>query len=264
MFRCNERINPEWREMKRAGACAFTLIELLVAVAVLALVSLVLMQLLSAASQTWIIGQAKVNNFTKGRSMLDLLARDLQQGIYRDDLPVFPNGLTAFYTQRPGFSGSAGPIRNVSWTQYDLGAATNTVLQRAELALNWNTSQSLAFGSTIAPSGAVSRDTAPGIVGFKIQFVYPDGTLSTNYVSTNRPKAVSVGIAVIDDKTLEVLRQNPAKIAALKAGFSSSASGSNSLRADWEKHLQQNLDWDDYPRSLATGLKIFERYVSLP
>src|SRR4051812_21508269 len=61
---------------------AFTLIELLVAMLVLALMAIVLAQMLSATSQIWLAGQAKANNFTKGRAMLDLLARDLQTGIY--------------------------------------------------------------------------------------------------------------------------------------------------------------------------------------
>ena len=242
---------------------AFTLIELLVAVAVLALISVILMQLLSAASQTWLTGQAKVNNFSKGRSMLDLLARDLQMGVYRSDLPAFPNGEIAFYTLRPGFSSAGGVVRNVSWTRYDLGSSTNTVLQRADLAADWNSPGSPSFGSTNAPSGAVSRDTALGVVGFQVQFVYPDGTLSTNYVASARPTAASIGIAVVDDKTLERLRLDASKISSLRDGFATSASGTNSIKADWENHLQ-SLNWDSYPKSLATGLKIFERYVPLP
>lgn len=260
MSRSTEKSHVISRYVSRQG---FTLIELLVSVAVLALVSVILMQLLSAASQTWLTGQAKVNNFTKGRSMLDLLARDLQMGVYRADLPAFPNGAIAFYTQRPGFATGGGTLRSLSWTQYDLGSSTNTVLQRADLAVDWNASGSPSFGSTTAPSGATSRDTAPGIVGFNIQFVYPDGSLSPHYVADSRPSAVSIGIAVIDDKTLEMLRQDPAKISALRNGFANSVSGTNSIKADWEKHLQ-SFNWDAYPKNLAPGLKIFERYVPLP
>ena len=244
------------------GREAFTLIEFLVAFAVLAMMAVLLVQVLSAASQTWLSGQARANNFTKGRSMLDLLAQDLQSGIYRSDLPTFPNGTTAFYTLRPGFSKGGGPVRSVSWTQYDLGASTNTVLQRADLAVNWSSVP--AFGQTTAPTGAVPRDTAPGVVGFTIQFVYPDGTLSTNYVATNRPLAASIGLVVIDDKTLERLNDTPAKIASLRNGFASSISGTNSMKADWENHLKNGVNWSDYPNNLATGLKIFERYVPLP
>jgi len=241
---------------------AFTLIELLVATAVLAMMAVLLVQVLSAASQTWQSGQARANNFAKGRSMLDLLARDLQSGIYRTDLPAFPNGTASFYTMRQGFSGGGDPVRSVSWTQYDLGAATNTVLQRADLAMNW--SNTPAFGQMTAPTGATPRDTAPGVVGFTIQFVYPDGRLSTNYDAADRPRAASIGLAVIDDKTLERLSETPAKIATLRNGFATSVSGTNSLKADWENHLKTGVNWSDYPNNLATGLKIFERYVPLP
>lgn len=252
---------PLHRKPDRGG---FTLIELLVATAVLALISVVLAQMLSATSQTWITGQAKVNNFTKGRAMMDLLTRDLQGGVYRRDLPAFPNQTVAFFTERPGFGGNASLTRNLSWVQYDLGPSTNTVLQRADLAQAWNATGTPAFGESNAPTGAVARDTAPGIVGFQIQFVYADGSMSTTYVATNRPKAVSVGIAVVDDKTLELLALNSEDIAALRKGFSSHASGTNSVKSDWEKYLRSDLDWSAYPKSLASGLKIFERYVSLP
>lgn len=247
----------------RRGA-AFTLIELLVATAVLALISVVLAQMLSATSQTWLTGQAKVNNFTKGRAMMDLLTRDLQGGVYRKDLPAFPGQTVAFFTERPGFGGSASTTRNLSWVQYDLGATTNTILQRADLAQDWNASASPAFGVTNAPTGAIARDTAPGVVGFQIQFVYADGSMSTSYAATNRPKAASVGIAVVDDKTLERLALTPEKISALRNGFASHATGTNSIKADWELYLKNDLDWSAYPQSLASGLKIFERYVSLP
>jgi len=252
---------PIYHFIRRRG---FTLIEMLVAMAVLALVTIVLAQMLQAASQTWLTGQARVNNFNKGRSMLDLLVRDLQGGLYRDDLPAFPNGDVAFYTERAGFSGGTNATRNLSWVQYGLGTTSNTILQRSDLAVAWNAANSLAFGSTNVPTGATARDTAPGVVGFQVQFLYADGSMSTNYVATNRPRAFSIGLAVIDDKTLERLQADPLKITALRNGFASHASGTNSLKADWENYLKSDLNWDSYPKSLATGLKVFERYVSLP
>ena len=265
MFRFTKK-HPEggrWLLARGAGS-GFTLIELLVAIAVLALVSVILTQMLSATSQTWLTGQAKVNNFTKGRAMLDLLSRDLQSGVYRSDLPAFPGGAVAFYVERPGFSGSTNVLRNVSWVSYDLGAATNATLQRADLAVEWNATNAVTFGSSNAPAGSVARDTAPGVVGFKIQFLYGDGSLSTNYVAANRPKAVAVGLAVVDDKTLERMQAEPLKIAALRNGFASRASGTNSVKADWEEYMRNDIIWDSYPKSLATGLKVFERYVALP
>lgn len=240
---------------------AFTLVELLVAITVLALISVVLAQMLSATSQTWISGQARANNFTKGRAMMDLLTRDLQGGVYRSDLPAFPAGTVGFYTERPGYSG-ASPTRNLSWVQYDLGLSSNTVLQRADLAETWASTAPPAFGNTAAPLGATPRDTAPGIVGFKVQFIYPDGSISTNYVATNRPKVAAVGLAVVDDKSLKLLKAE--KIESLRNGFSNSATGTNSIKADWEQYLKNDLAWDAYPKSLSSGLKIFERYVSLP
>lgn len=253
-----------FRSIDGVASRAFTLIEMLVAMAVLALITVVLAQMLSATSQTWLTGQAKANNFTKGRSMLDLLARDLQRGLYRNDLPAFPGGQVAFYTERPGFSGTTNAVRNLSWVHYNLGATTNTILQRADLAVPWNAANAVAFGTGNTPTGAVPRDTAPGVVGFQIQFLYADGSMSTNYNTTNRPRALAIGLAVVDDKTLERLQTDPFKIASLRNGFASHATGTNSVKADWEEYLKTDLDWNTYPKSLASGLKVFERYVSLP
>lgn len=259
MSLCIDKLSPAGQRRPRPGA--FTLVELLVAITVLALISVVLAQMLSATSQTWISGQARANNFTKGRAMLDLLARDLQGGVYRSDLPAFPGGEVGFYTERPGYSSNSS-TRNLSWVEYDLGTNSGAVLQRADLAETWLPTSPPSFGTTTAPSGATPRDTAPGVVGFKVQFIYPDGSISTNYVATNRPKVAAVGIAVVDDKTLE--RLSSAKVDALRNGFATNATGTNSIKADWENYLKTDLAWSAYPSTLASGLKIFERYVSLP
>ncbi len=167
-----------------------------------------------------------------------------------------------FYTERPGYIAGSANGRSLSWVQYDLGASSNAVLRRADLAETWDPGSPPAFGATVAPQGAVARDTAPGIVGFKVQFIYPDGSISTSYVATNRPRVAAVGLAVIDDKTLEML--SPVKVESLRNGFANSATGTNSIKADWENYLKTGIAWNAYPKTLSSGLKIFERYVSLP
>lgn len=229
--------------------------------AVMALLSVVLLQMLSAASQTWILGQARVNNFTKGRAMLDLLARDIQAGLYRDDLPAFPVDRIAFYTERPGFAVGGGAVRNVSWVEYELGAADTATLQRIDQAMDWHDTP--AFGSQIAPTGpSVPRETAPGVIGFAVQFIDSDGVISNAPATDHSPRAISIGLAVVDDSTFD--RLSTAQVNALRAAFAAHVSETRSVKADWEHYINTSLDWSTYPSSLATGLKVFERYVLLP
>lgn len=259
---------------KKNGKYAFTLIELLVAMAVLALMTVLLAQMLQSTSQSWLGGQARVNNFTKARSMLDLMARDVQSGVFREDLGMFA-GVTAgqpltnmaFYTLRPGVPATAGaPIRNVSLVQYSMDSAS--VLQRGDRAIPWDTNaaSAITFGTTNALpelSSVVSRETVSGVVGFQILFMQRDGTLAKTYDPALSGKGLAIGMAVVDDNTLKRL-QAAGKVDDLQAALAGILTGTNSVKAEWDTFLQSGLNWDNYPTDLARGLKIFERYVVFP
>ena len=256
-----------------SGAKGFTLIELLVAMAVLMLMTVMLAQMLQSTSQSWLGGQARVNNFTKARSMLDLMARDVQAGVFRKDLGIF-GGATAsqsftnmaFYTLRPGVDTNT-LVRDVSLVQYTMD--TNSALQRGDLAIQWNgAATDISFGTTNALpqlGGVTPRETVSGIVGFQILFMQKDGSLSKVYDPSLSGKGMAIALAVVDDKTLDKL------IAANKLGDLQRAlaganvvSGTNSVKADWDKYLLTGLAWSSYPSDLRRGLKIFERYVLYP
>jgi len=243
---------------------AFTLIELLVAIAVLALMTIFLAQMLSSASQTWLLGKGRVDNFSKARALLDLLAGDLQSGIYRGDLSAFPSTNVAFYTRRAGFVGGANPVRDISLVQYTLW--TNTVLQRADMGITWSDpATSISFGNTNTLPNLVSvtgRDTSEGVVGFRILFLGTNGNLSSNYVRTNGLKGFAVGLAVVDGATLK--KMSPTQIGDLQGALQGRVSGTNSIKADWDSYLNSGMNWGAYPKSLGGGFKVFERYVYLP
>lgn len=258
---------------RKAKAGGFTLIELLVAIAVLALMTVLLAQMLQSTSQSWLGGQARVNNFTKARSMLDLMARDIQSGVFRSDLGLFAgsqSGLpltnVAFYTQRPGVvAGGGANVRDVSLVQYSTDSSS--MLQRGDMPILWNgASSNISFGATDSLpqlGSTVSRETVPGVVGFRVLFLQKDGTLSNAYNPVNPAKGVAIGIAVIDDNTLKKLNA-AGKLSALQSALSGRVSGTNSVKADWDKYLQSGLPWENYPSDLGRGLKIFERYVLFP
>lgn len=256
---------------KSSEKSAFTLIELMVAMAVLMLMTVLLAQMFQTTSQSWLGGQARANNFAKARSMMDLMARDIQAGVLRNDLGVFagPSSATpltnlAFYTMRPGVDTNA-LVRDVSLVRYTMD--TNSVLQRGDLSIQWDgAATDMSFGTTNAlpELGRVtSRETVSGIVGFQILFLQKDGSLSRVYDPVLSGKGLAIGLAVVDDKTLDRLRA-AGKLPALQAALAGSLSGTNSMKSDWNNYLQGGLRWSDYPSDLGRGLKVFERYVVFP
>lgn len=262
---------------------AFSLVEMLTAVAILALLFSMLGGILGTMSRTWKEGQQRANNFTKARAMLDLLSRDLQAGLYRPDVKAFefpasPAGAVKFYTQRPGIMPTGTTARDISLVQYQMvTSATGSTLQRGDYGYDWTVSSSanstlIAFENAAFPiiPSANFRDTSPGIVGFKLLFVYASNTMSTTYPSSLQTatksdplKAIGITIAVVDDQAMDQLLTVD-KAQSLRASLETVITGTHSVKTDWDAYLKSGLDWTNYPKSLATGLRIFERYVYLP
>lgn len=243
---------------------------MLTATAILSLLFVMLGGILGTMSRTWKEGQQRANNYTKARAMLDLLARDLQGGLYRSDLVAFPSGSVLFYTQRPGITASTA--RDISLVEYKISTtSTVSMLQRGDVGYDWSASSSSAirFSNAQLPTPSY-RDTAPGIVGFKLLFIYASGLMTTAYPSPSATptqpdpvNAIGISIAVVDDQALTQL-VSAGKVETLRGALSGVITGNRSVKSDWDDYLQSGLNWGDYPKSLASGLKIFERYVYLP
>jgi type II secretory pathway pseudopilin PulG len=271
--------SPRFRCADRIG---FSLVEMMVALCVVSLLVVMFANVLGLMSSSWVNGRAKVNDFTKARAMLDLMEHDIQYGLFRPDLPAFPPlGINAssleFYTLRPGISASGSGStaeRDISLVQYGIssgtsGAGVTSTLQRYDFAVNWsdNPSSTVPFGNsssfTVSPT---PRDTAPGVIALKTLFIQSDGTMSTTYasVSSKYPtRCIAFAIAVTSDQTL--MRMTSAQLASLQNALNAAATGTHSIKADWEAYLNgSSMDWTHYPKSLGTDLKTFERYVLLP
>ncbi len=264
---------PDKAKNPVADGSAFSLIEVLVAMAVLALMVVFLSQLLQSASDGLLGGKARVNSFTKARSMLDLLSRDVQAGVFRDDLAAFADGSPsstfsniAFYTRRSGVPvGGGTDLRSVSLVQYTLG--TNGVLKRGDYPVSWSgPADGISFGVTNAfpkLTEVTDRDTVPGVVGFRVLFLQTNGILTNSYDPSNRPVSLAIGMAFVDDNALKKL--TPTQLDKLQSDLAGQVTGTNSPKADWDAYLQGGgMSWAAYPKDLGRGLKIFERYVLLP
>jgi prepilin-type N-terminal cleavage/methylation domain-containing protein len=246
----------------------FTLIELLVAMAIMVLMSSILVQAIQSTSQVWSVGQGRINSSVKARAMLDMFARDIQKGVFQSNLGAFPEGSNAFYTEEPGISTNTNaPLRNVSLVSYNLEVtATNAILQRGDMPISWSDSNPISFGgSNSLPDlgGVTARDTAQGVVAFRVLFISASGQISTNYDTANPPKALAVGVAVVDDNSLQTLSSQD-KLSNLSSSLQAGITGTNSMKADLEHYLNTDFNWTGYPGSLRTGLQVFERYVALP
>lgn len=248
---------------RRSQSRGFTLVEMLTAFAVLAILVIMLAKLFGIVSTTWLDGQRRVNNFTKARAMLDLLSRDLQSGLFRSDLAAFPDSEVTFYTCTPGMGGT----RDVSLVNYAIAPdSPESTLQRSDLAISWpDAPGAISFGHTadFGNNKPIPRDTSSGVVGFAIRFLYKDGTSSMTYTYSqeNPLTAVGVALAVVDDKTVRQL--SPGQLSNLRAALAGAVTGNVTVKADWDKYLNGSLNWDNYPKSLAVGFKVFERYVYL-
>lgn len=244
---------------------AFTLVEILVAMSILALIVTALASILSSTSLSCNMGRQRTNNATKARCMLDALSRDLRSAVLRSDLLAFSNSKFQFYTQQAGVT--AGNVRQLSLVSYsiDTGSSKST-LQRGDAGITWDSSSQAIRFSDGQPSnlpGVVQRDAVDGVVGFEVVFYYSNGSVTNQYSPTadNTLRAVSINLAVIDDASLKVL--NSDQIRSIRTQLTSLAQGRTDIKSCWDNYLNQQFEWSKYPKTLGSGLKTYERYVTL-
>ena len=267
----------------RAG---FTLIEMLTGVAVFCLLMVLLINLTNTISHAWLSGQERINNFSKARAIVNIVAGDIQRGVFRSDLPNFRYGSTytngvfingsytnAFYTRLPGNSTSATATRNVTLVGYGLNLnSSNISLQRANLTIPWTGGASqipfqAPLDTQLAEAFAQAQDVAGGILDFEMIFVHEDGTSTKTYLydSSNRVISIGIGLVIVDDSTIKLLAQRN-QLTGLHTALASAITGTRSMKYEWETKVLTPSFYSDpqYPRQLANGLRTFEFYVSCP
>jgi type II secretory pathway pseudopilin PulG len=278
---------------RRSGA--FSLVELLVAMVVLTLLVLILAQIMGLVSGSWAMGKQRMDNLTKARVFLDLIARDMQDGIFRPDLAAFldQTGATAsmsstsyaFYTKRTG-----GGTRPIALLNYKLNATSTTYsLMRGALPVAWSGPPPSFAGLTAGTVGLPElsnftagnySEVASGVVAFRLYFINADTTVSPptnayswnylpwNYSATGTGKAsvaVCVTVAVLDDRT-QALLETQSKMGPLSTALNGSmpATLTGSLKDIWDSQINTAGFLSPYPEQVRTGLKVFERVIPLP
>lgn len=275
----------------RSGLKSFTLIEILVSIAVLSLIMVLLTQMMSLASATWKIGQARADNFTQSRIVLGLISRDISSMVLRQDLGAFVdnqnNPTCAFYTRflSPPQSASATNNRPLSLIQYTRSATNNlAILWRNDYGFgypNVSSSAILQFQQTNLPDLdpslklTTAQDLIDGVIAFNIQFLNIDPTTGKptfqnnfqfNYNNASDPantRIVIVSIAVIDANAYQ-LAQNTSKLSALVSAFGGTPPTGQSYVQYWNSTVIPSPTFTAFIPPIRSGVRVFERRIVIP
>ena len=257
-------------------AAGFTLVELLVSMTILAVLVVMLAEGIATVSHTWQTGVDRVDNFSKARTILGLLDRDIQGVVLRPDVGTFLDGngnsACAFYSRIDGTTN-----RRLSLVSYTLTTnATNSVLERASYSMDYATSL-LSLGTTNALPDVSSvskmgtpQDVAPGVLFFQIQFLSADGTLWTNFYydysnpdSSFNTKGVVASLLVVDNTPLLVAQQT-GTLSTLMGKFSGTPGTNQTYAQYWNGVLASTNFSQGLPKPLLSGVRVFEGHISLP
>lgn len=259
---------------------AFTLVELLVATTILVLLVLLLAGAFETIVDTWESGNARVDNFSKARTILGLLNRDAQSAVLRPDIGAFvdqtgANPACAFYTRMEGTNGRRLTLVSYFLTTTLTNSSTIPILERADYSLDYtNTVLTIGTTNSLPDLSKVSAvDVAPGVLLFKIQYINGVGTLQDNFQydfnnpsSTNNTKAFVASLLVVDNNTVKIAQQT-GTLTTLIGKFptnSTALSANQTFAQNWEGVMNAPTFGQGLPKPLRSGTRAFEGHVTLP
>jgi len=261
-------------------SAAFTLIELLTAMAVLALVMVMLLQVIDGVLRSTRLHSQQMDSAAAARRALDMLALDISSGIVGESATILVSKATtpdlALLADRRGTNSADHRFLAVSYSLEE------NSLVRSYRSVSFQEADLLS--SAIDTNGAASSAMADGILGLKIQvathsgihaitgvpasnyltanynrFSVPSGWLALITPSatfagnlTNRAQALDVWIAAVDDQNKRLL-DDTETLAAAK----------NSLGADpalW----RSNIDSAVLPMPAKNAIQILNKTIPLP
>ena len=81
----------------RKSRAAFTLIELMVSMGILGLIMVMLFSIFEQINKAWLQGENRVETFTQGRAILDLMSRELSQAIATTNIQFSGTSQSVFF-----------------------------------------------------------------------------------------------------------------------------------------------------------------------
>lgn len=277
----------------------FTLIEILAAVTVLALIMSIMAGMISMVSQSWQQGKARVDNFAKARLSLDRITRDIQAAILRPDLPYFSdqsgndvvggNPILAFYARNTNLtSAGTGGDRSVSVIFYETnnGSTLDLLekgLRRGALGFNYGTpipdfynpsGTNPGISNVTSNSPGLNYQTiGPGVILMKVRLIQKNGIhvdFKNDCFDFNNPDAPEnchtaiITLAVLDQRSLEQLGSSNLTTLINRLESVADPTGTQTYKTTWENSINSGGFFTGLPMQYKGGLRIFERYVSLP
>jgi hypothetical protein len=244
------------------------LIELLVALTVLALMLGLVGQITAAVGRAWSDTRNRTDNFTRARAALELMARDLQAGVFRTDLPVPLSTPLTFFSRRPGTGGS-GNSRRLSLVRYETvflqgveAGRDEVFLRRLDSAVDWDAAAGLfvpGAPGTPLPVPVQAQDVFPGICLLQVHYRDELGNVQTTFSSTTPRSVVAyIALAVVDQDSQRLL--NAAQWQQIQDRLN--AAGVSAV--DWRAAMDETSFFNGYPDRLRSGIRVFERTVVLP
>lgn len=271
---------------------AFTLVELLVAMAVMALVLAMALQLTNGLLEGLRVQNQQMDSVASARRALDVLAADLENSkIDNHSSLLVPTAsgsdLFALLTRRRGTNGA--PDHRFLAVRYSTN--TNGALIRSYGSVGFSASDLLqqTLDATVpnAASAPSLHPLASGILGIDIRALgdgseaYPFGLTaasanwatnsyngqatpsgylalvtrapSFSYGLTNRTRAIEVWIAAVSDQNYELLT-NTSQVVAVKAAL-------GSYPPDWRADIDNS---PDIPPRAKSAIRILTKTIPLP
>lgn len=198
------------------SSSAFTLIELMVSMAILGLIMVILFSIFEEVNKAWLNSENRVETFTQGRAILDLLSRDLSQAIATPKIPFYGKDANNIYFVAPLNTDPANQA-DLCEVGYEFDPATFTLTRRlteptpGNISGIWDfyTNPNWWIPSSFDPKNNVvlANNTI-----LNISFQYLDINLVpiTYLAPANKlPYGVSITIDAVDSRTFARLKLVP-------------------------------------------------------
>ncbi len=273
----NEGVPPNTGSFAENGGIltGFTLLELLTAMAVLAMILVMMLQVVNGILQSTKTQNQQMDSVGAARRMLDVMESDLRQAIVGENAAVLVNANSpglAFLTDRRGPAGSTGhrflAVRyaltnstqfsrsygSVGFTNTDLLAgalatSTNSVLADGILGFQIRVkSDSTNRVSTSAPSANWSTNSYNGASTPTGWNALITGSPSFATGLTNRAQSLQIWVAAVDKQSLQLV-----DIASAQAAFGADPTA-------W----QANVDASSLPAPVKSSIRILTKTLALP
>jgi prepilin-type N-terminal cleavage/methylation domain-containing protein len=260
---------------------AFTLIEMLVAMAVMALVLVMMLQVTSGILASTQAQSRRIDSVASARRVLDVMAADMRKAVVDDNASVLvANSAPAFalLARRRGTNGAADRFLAV---RYATNASNQVVRTYASVPFSQTDLLTAPVANT---SGGMESILADGILAFQVRITTPSGfkastttgnwatdlyngattpvgwnaliTPAPNFAAdlTNRALSLRVWLAAADSQTIGLLEST-----GQLGGIKSTLTGTEHAK-DW----RAAVDNSGLPPNAKSAIRVLNKTIPLP